>query len=258
MNNSTSAVPTNARYITAAFVLGLAVITYIDRVSLGQAAPYILHDLGLSKIEMGLAFSMFGWAYAIFEIPGGWLGDRIGPRRVLMRIVIWWSFFTAATGWVWNITSLAVTQGLFGAGEAGCFPNITRVLTTWLPAKERERAQAALWLATRWGGALTPLVVVVILRYVSWRVAFSLFGLLGVAWAFGFYRWYRDDPSTHPRVNAAELALLPPPKDTAVVHGGIPWKKLLSRGSILLLCVQYRLSGVRLVVLYHLAADVPA
>ena len=98
---------------------------------------------------MGWTLAAFAWAYAVFEIPGGWLGDKIGPRRVLMRIVIWWSFFTAATGWVWNPSSLIVTRALFGAGEAGAFPNLTRVLTTWLPVKDRERTQAWVWLATR-------------------------------------------------------------------------------------------------------------
>ena len=89
-------VPTRARYVTVAFAMTLAVIMYIDRVCISQAAPLISHDLGLTKIQMGWAFSIFGWAYALFEIPGGWLADRMGPRRVLMRIVIWWSFFTAA------------------------------------------------------------------------------------------------------------------------------------------------------------------
>ena len=153
---------------------------------------------GLTAIQMGWAFSVFGWAYALFEMPGGWLGDRLGARRVLMRIVIWWSFFTAATGWVWNTTSLIVTRTLFGAGEAGAFPNMTRIFTTWLPGRERERAQAILWLASRWGGALTPLLVAYILQFMSWRRAFELFGALGVIWAVVFYRWYRDDPGDAP------------------------------------------------------------
>lgn len=217
----------------------LAIIMYIDRVCISQAAPAIRADLRLSAIQMGWAFSVFGWAYALFEIPGGWLADRIGPRRVLMRIVIWWSLFTAATGWTWNATSLLVTRTLFGAGEAGCFPNLTRVFTTWLPATERERAQAILWLSARWGGALTPLLVAYVLDVVTWRRAFELFGLLGVVWAIGFYRWYRDDPATHARVNAAELALLPPSRETAVVHGPIPWRLLVSTPAIWLLCAQY-------------------
>ena len=162
----------------------LAVIMYIDRVCISQAGPLISQDLGLTKIQMGWAYSIFGWAYALFEVPGGWLSDRLGPRRVLMRIVMWWSFFTAATGWVWNLTSLLVTRALFGVGEAGCFPSLTRVFTLWLPGAERERAQANLWLAARWGGAFTPLLVVYVLDYVSWRRAFELFGILGVVWAW--------------------------------------------------------------------------
>ncbi len=127
--------PTKARHIVTAFAVALAVITYIDRVGISVAAPLIREDLKLTTIQMGWALSAFGWAYAIFEIPGGWLGDKIGPRRVLMRIVIWWSFFTAATGWAWNLSSLVTIRALFGAGEAGAFPNLTRIFTTWLPVR---------------------------------------------------------------------------------------------------------------------------
>src|SRR5512141_659706 len=155
--------PTRARHVVTLFAVTLAMITYIDRVCISQTAPAMRQDLGLSAIEMGRAFSVFAWAYALFEVPGGWLGDRLGPRRVLMRVVLWWSFFTAATGWVWNATSLIVTRTLFGAGEAGCFPNLTRVFTTWLPSSKRERSQAILWLSARWGGALTPLLVAYVL-----------------------------------------------------------------------------------------------
>src|SRR6476619_3611500 len=124
-----AAPPTRARHVVAVFAVTLAVITYIDRVCISQAAPSIRADLGLSAIEMGWAFTAFAWAYALFEIPGGWLGDRIGPRRVLMRIVVWWSFFTAATGWAFNLKSLLVTRFLFGAGEAGCFPNLAKMFS---------------------------------------------------------------------------------------------------------------------------------
>ena len=231
--------PTRARHVTIWFCIALAVITYIDRVCISQAAPAMRNELGLTAIQMGWAFSVFGWAYAFFEVPGGWLGDRMGARRVLMRIVIWWSFFTAATGWVWNTTSLIVTRTLFGAGEAGAFPNMTRIFTTWLPGRERERAQAILWLSSRWGGALTPLLVAYILQFMSWRRAFELFGALGVIWAVAFYRWYRDDPSEHRSVNRAELAMLPPTSETAVVAGHLPWRLLVSKPAIWLLCAQY-------------------
>ena len=152
---TTSQRPTGARHWVIVFAITLSVITYIDRVCISQAAPLMRRDLGLSAMQMGAVFSAFAWAYAMFEVPGGWLGDWLGPRRVLMRIVIWWSFFTAATGWVWNYVSLWVTRFLFGAGEAGCFPNLTKAFTTWLPQHERVRAQGIMWMSARWGGAFT-------------------------------------------------------------------------------------------------------
>ena len=249
--------PTRARNIAVVFTIVLAIITYIDRVCISMAAPAIQKDLGLSAIQMGWAFSVFGWAYAFFEVPGGWLADRLGPRRVLMRIVVWWSFFTAATGWAWSFSSLIVTRTLFGAGEAGAFPNMTRIFTTWLPKAEREKAQATLWLASRWGGALTPLLVAYILQFLSWRRAFEVFGVLGVIWAVAFYRWFRDDPATHPSVNAAELALLPPARETAPVAGpaavAAAGVEGVSLAAVRAVCV----SGVRLVVLRHVAAHLP-
>jgi len=234
MNN-----PTRARYVVAAFAVALAIITYIDRVGISVAGPTISKELGLTRVQMGWALAAFGWAYALFEIPGGWLGDRIGPRRVLMRIVIWWSFFTAATGWAWSSASLIATRALFGAGEAGAFPNLTRVFTTWLPVKERERAQAVLWLATRVSGAFTPLLVALLISGIGWRRTFEVFGVIGIIWAVLFYRWYRDTPAEHPSVNQAELALLPPAKDTAIAHTGVPWGVIFSNPHVWLLSIQY-------------------
>src|SRR3954471_24515213 len=160
--HTTLAQPTRVRYWVIVFAVTLAVVTYIDRVCISFAMPTMSKELHLDSVAVGTAFSAFGWAYALCEIPGGYLGDRFGPRTILMRIVLWWSFFTAATGWVWNATSLAVTRFLFGAGEAGCFPNLTKMFTTWLPERERVRAQGITWLSARWGGAFTaPLVAAV-------------------------------------------------------------------------------------------------
>jgi MFS family permease len=231
--------PTTARHVVTAFAVALAVITYVDRVAIAVAVPFITKDLGLTRTEMGWALFAFAWSYALLEIPGGWLGDRFGSRRVLMRIVIWWSVFTAATGWAWSAVSLVVIRALFGAGEAGAFPNITRILTTWLPVKERERAQATVWLATRVSGAFTPVVIALLIGALGWRRTFEVCGLLGVIWAVLFYRWYRDSPAEHPAVNAAELAMLPPAKDTAIAHEGVPWRVIFSKKSVWLLSIQY-------------------
>src|SRR6185436_9433651 len=184
---------------------------------------------------MGYVFSAFAWAYALFEIPGGWLGDVIGPRKVLMRVVVMWSVFTAATGWAWNLTSLIVCRFFFGMGEAGCFPNITKAFSIWLPGVERVRAQGIMWLSARWGGAFTPLLVAWVLGFVSWRFAFFLFGLIGVVWAIFFYRWFRDNPREHPSVNAGELAVLDSAEHAAVVHGPVPWGKFVRSRTVWLL-----------------------
>jgi MFS family permease len=221
------------------FAVTLGVITYIDRVCISQAAPFMTEDLGLTKAQMGWVFAAFAWSYALFEIPGGYLGDWIGPRKVLMRIVIWWSFFTAATGWVWNYISLLVMRFMFGAGEAGCFPNLTKAFTTWLPPGERVRAQGIMWMSARWGGAFTPLLVFWVLQFVSWRRAFEIFGAIGVLWAIWFYWWYRDNPRDNKKINEAELALLEGSEELASGHGDVPWGKLLRSKQAWLLCLQY-------------------
>ena len=234
-----SAAPTRARYWVIVFAITLAFIQYLDRVCISQAAPFISADLDLNEAQMGYVFSAFTLAYALFEIPTGWLGDRVGPRRILMRVVLWWSFFTAATGWAWNLGAMLVTRFLFGAGEAGCFPNLTKALSTWLPTRDRTRAQALMWMGARWGGASAPLLVVAVMAFVSWRTAFMLFALLGVVWAVIFFVWFRDNPRDHRGVNAAELELLKENEQNVHGHGDVPWAKLVRSPSVWLLGVQY-------------------
>jgi ACS family glucarate transporter-like MFS transporter len=231
--------PTRVRYWVIGFAITLAIIQYIDRVAISQAMPDIARDLNFSDKQRGLVFSAFTLAYALFEIPTGWLGDKIGARKVLMRVVLWWSFFTAATGWAWNYTSMLVTRFLFGAGEAGCFPNLTKAFSAWLPTRDRTRAQALMWMGARWGGASAPLLVVMVMTFMSWRWAFLVFALLGVVWAIIFYAWFRDNPRDHKSVNAAELELLKENAHNVHGHGNVPWRKLITRPTLWLLGAQY-------------------
>lgn len=227
------------RYWVIVFAVALAVIQYVDRVCISKAMPTIRSDLGFSDVETGYIFGAFTLAYALFEIPSGWLGDRIGPRKVLLRVVLWWSAFTAATGWVMSATAMVVVRFLFGAGEAGCFPNVTKAFTAWLPRSEWFRAQSVLWVAARWGGGLTPLLVVAILGLVNWRIAFQLFAVLGLLWAVAFYRWFRDSPAEHPSVNAAERDML---AETAALdsrEAAVPWSAFLGSPTAWLLWLQY-------------------
>ena len=230
---------TRARYWVIIFAITLAVIQYLDRVCISQAAPFISEDLKLSTKQMGYIFSAFTFAYALFEIPTGWLGDKIGARRVLMRVVLWWSFFTAATGWAWSYSSMLITRFLFGAGEAGCFPNLTKAFSAWLPTRDRTRAQALMWMGARWGGASAPLLVVGVMTFVSWRMAFMFFAVLGVAWSLVFWAWFRDNPRDHKSVNAAELELLKENEQNVHGHGNVPWRKLVRRPAVWLLGAQY-------------------
>src|SRR5277367_6329080 len=196
------------RYGVVLLAIGLAVLSYVQRVAISQAAGPISHDLGISKQQMGLIFGAFGLSYALFEIPMGLLGDRLGVRRVLAQIVLAWSAFTALTGAAWNVPSLVVIRFLFGAGEAGCFPNLTRMLSAWLPAQERVTAQSLMWAFTRWGGAATPPLALLCIAWLGWRWAFVAFAALGLVWCAVFAIWFRDDPAQHSGVNAAELEML--------------------------------------------------
>src|SRR5712691_3672222 len=161
--------PTKVRYGVLGFACSLSMITYLDRVCFGTVAPHIQSEFGLSETQKGLLFSAFALAYAAFEVPSGWLGDVFGPRRTLIRIVLWWSVFTALTGLVFPTTSLALAwlpfvamltvRFLFGMGEAGAYPNIARAFHNWFPYAERGFAQGTVWMAGRFGGGITPLIV---------------------------------------------------------------------------------------------------
>jgi len=238
--------PSNTRYWVVVFAVVLAVIQYIDRVCISKSKGAIQADLQLDDIAMGKVLGAFALAYALFEIPSGWLGDRFGPRKALIRVVLWWSFFTIATGWVGGLISLVVVRFLFGAGEAGCFPNLTRAFVNWLQPHERVRAQSILWLCARWGGAVTPLLVLAVLRWFKgagfehpWRQSFFLFGALGVVWTLVFAWWFRDNPKDHPGVNAAEKELLAPNAAYASGHGSVPWGVFASSKAAWLLWAQY-------------------
>jgi len=227
------------RYWVIWFAITLAIITYIDRVCMSQAKANIQGEFSLTDKQMGLVFSAFGLAYALFEVPMGWLGDRGGPRRVLMKVVIMWSVFTAATGGALNYFTLLLSRFLFGVGEAGAFPNITKIFTIWLPAAERVRAQGLMWMSARWAGALTPLLVVWMMSLIGWRWTFVCFGGIGIVWAIAFYSWFRDNPRDHPAVNEGELALLDGAAVNMAGHGPVPWKRFLASRTVWLLWLQY-------------------
>ena len=230
---------TSARYRVTAFAISLAALAYMQRVAISQAAPFIRSDLGLDMRQLGLVFGAFGLAYALFEIPNGLLGDRFGVRATLTRIVVAWSVFTALTGAAWNFVSMWTVRFLFGAGEAGCFPNLTRMLSTWLPEQSRLRAQALMWACSRWAGAATPVLVLELVLWQGWRWSFVVLAVLGFIWAAVFYWWFRDDPAQHPAVNSEELALLRDARNLTTQEGESRWYRALLQAPVLILLGQY-------------------
>lgn len=200
-----------ARYVrfrVIAFTVALAGITYLDRVCIGTLAPSIMHDLSLSRREMSYVFSAFAIAYASFEIPSAWWGQRVGTRRVLTRIVAWWSTFTMATGTVTSYQMMLVVRFLFGIGEAGAWPNVARTFSRWIPFAERGRAQGVFFAGAFLAGGLTPAVVSWLEPRLGWRGVFFAVGSVGFVWAAAWYWWFRDDPAEHPQVSREELALI--------------------------------------------------
>ncbi len=188
-----------------AMTVALAFLTYMDRVCISVTAPAILRDLRLSNIQMGFVFSAFTAAYALFEIPTGLWADRIGSRRVLTRIVTWWSIFTGLTGVAWNFPSLLALRALFGAGEAGAWPTVARALSRWFPEQERGTAQGIFFMGAHLGGGLTPILVAAIAARIGWRGTFPLLSVFGFIWAASWFRWYRDEPRDHASITAEEL-----------------------------------------------------
>ncbi len=224
-----------------AFLCTLSFVLYLDRVCIGKAVGPIRDDLGLTNTQMGYAMGAFLIAYGLFEVPTGHWGDRFGSRRVLTRIVVWWSVFTALTGAATGLWMLVTIRFLFGAGEAGAYPNMVRTIARWFPLNERGAAQGIVITSAQLGGALAPVMAAHLIELIGWRSTFVVFSLLGIVWAAAFYWWYRDDPremtgqvvrENDHAIAAAQSSLAP--RENAV-DANIPWKSILTNSNVWLL-----------------------
>lgn len=228
---------TRARYGVLSFLCSLSFVLYLDRVCIGKAVVEIQRDLGLSNTQIGYALGAFTIAYGLFEVPTGRWGDRFGSRGVLTRIVLWWSLFTALTGAASGLLMLVAVRFLFGAGEAGAYPNAARVIARWFPLGERGRVQGLMLTSAQLGAALAPAMAAYLILGVGWRWTFVVFSIFGVVWAAAFYLWFRDDPAEHFATNAAERAIIDGGRisDQATHALAIPWRSILANSNIWLL-----------------------
>ena len=226
------------RHRVLGFLFLLSVITYIDRVCISVAGKTIQEDMGIAPEKWGWILGAFAISYAAFEIPSGSMGDRIGPRKVLTRIVIWWSAFTSLTGVVRSFPALLGVRFLFGAGEAGAYPNSSAAISRWFPFVERARAHGLVWMASRVGGAISPLLVVPIQAAYGWRTSFIVFGVMGVAWAAAWYWWFRDHPSEKAGVTASEIEEIGTGAKPEA-HAGLPWGQALRSPNLWWIMLMY-------------------
>ncbi len=223
---------TNARRVTLVFAVTVAFITYLDRVCISVAAPFMIEDLGLSSAQMGYVFSAFALAYGLFQIPTGWIGDRFGQKRLMAPIVAAWSLLTILTGAVRGFATLAGIRFLFGTAQAGAFPTLTRALARWFPASGRGGTTGLMWMGARLGGSVAPPLAALLIALIGWRPTFAVLGATGLFWCWLFWRWYADDPAEHPGVGEGELAYIrsegTPPGEAAT----IPWRSMLVDGNL--------------------------
>jgi sugar phosphate permease len=203
-------------------------ITYIDRVNIGTAAPAMQKELGLSNVELGLAFSAFAYPYAFFQIAGGWLGDRLGPRMTLLICGTIWSAATVLMGFVEGAMSLVAVRFLLGVGEGSAFPTATRALSNWMAADRRGFAQGITHSFSRLGNALTPPIVAILITAMSWRGSFIVVGVISFAWVVLWWFYFRDDPRQHKHITEREIAVLPSVAEIAK-RRSVPWRRLLKR-----------------------------
>ncbi|HTR67642.1 MAG TPA: MFS transporter [Terriglobales bacterium] len=230
---------TRVRWKVLAWLCSFSAITYVGRVAIIQVQDRIEFDLHITPTRLAYAFSSFALAYALFEVPSGWLGDRLGPRKVLIRIILFWIVFTALTGVAWSLMALVVVRFFFGAGEAGAFPNIGRASREWFPFSERGLTQGLVWLFARWGGALAPLLIMLFSLPFSWRGGFVLMSLLGAVWLWGFATFYRDSPQEDPRVNAAERSLITEGRKAVGTSLPLSWSTMLRSPTLWSLSLMY-------------------
>lgn len=218
-------IPYRRRVLILLFFLIL--ITYLDRVCISLVGVRIKSAFHLSNEQFGWVLGAFVLAYALFEIPSGIMVDRIGQRAVFIRIVLWWSLFTALTGAVTGLTSLLITRFLFGMGESGAYPTSSSTIARWFPASETGRSMSVLFFGQNAGAAIAPLIVVPIAISFGWRAPFFVNGCIGLAWALLCWLWFRNEPSEMKNISREELALIESERRFVKQKELFPWKKVL-------------------------------
>ncbi|WP_183580377.1 MFS transporter [Mucilaginibacter sp. X5P1] len=227
------------RYQVLALLSALAVITYLDRTSISVSGPRITQSLHLTETEYGWLQAAFSIAYGLFQIPMGILGDRKGVRTVLLIVVIWWSLFTFLTGLSNTFAILLIVRFLFAVGESGAFPNIAVAISKWFPVQERARAQGYIWMFSRIGAALSPLIIVPLQKVYGWHVVFFVFGFIGIGWGLIWYFWFRENPSEMPGISIEEIKEIESNRKIKKNSAPLSFRQLINNRNLWALVLMY-------------------
>jgi ACS family glucarate transporter-like MFS transporter len=227
------------RYRVGLLLFFLILITYLDRVTISLVGVRIKTALHFSNTQFGYVLGAFALAYALFEVPSALLGDRWGQRKVFLRIVIWWSVFTALTGAANGFMSLIIVRFLFGMGEAGAYPNSTGTVCRWFPKSETSLGIALFSMGSSAGAGIAPLIVVPIAIAFGWRAPFFVNAVLGLGWVVVCYRWFRNHPSEMSRISAEEKNLIETNRRFVSGHAGFSFREVFRRPMLLLLIAAY-------------------
>jgi len=252
---------THVRWYVMACIVLVTMLNYLDRLNFSIAGKYIQDELSLSTQTMGWVFSAFLLGYALCQVPGGWAGDKYGPRDVMTVAILVWSIFTALTGLapdlpttrlVSVVGSLIVVRFLVGVGEAANSPNNNKIVSNWIGTHHRGFGSSFTILGIGLGGSMTPPLIAWVMQHWGWRSCFYLSGLLGLFVAL-VWQWYvTDRPEEHAGVNQAELNLIRSGRtETKAANGAkVRWGKMLSSRSVWGLLLGYFCQGYP-IYFYH-------
>ncbi|WP_321996620.1 MFS transporter [Draconibacterium orientale] len=229
------------RFILVAFTFLISVLMYVDRACIGAAKGSVSDEFGLSNIQWAWVMAAFTLGYALMQTPSGKLADKKGARLVMSGIITVWSILTALTGAAWNFISMVVIRFLFGSGEAGAFPTLSKVVYKWFPVKERGIIQGINFSGSRIGGAVAYPIVVALIALLGWRGSFFIFGAVGLLFATAWWFYFRNLPEESKLVGEEEkqYILKTRQQDESVKKVSLSFAKTLQSKNMLLAMVQY-------------------
>lgn len=223
----------------------LSAVAYLDRVNISIAGSSIAAEYHLSHIQLGWIFSAFLVGYALFQTPGGWLADRLGPRRVLTAGVLWWGIFTALTAVVstkiaFAVLLFAAVRFLLGAGEAIIYPASNQFVSRWIPSAERGIANGLIFAGVGVGAGITPILITHVMVRYGWRWSFWMSAIIGLIAGTAWYFVARDTPEEHPHVSVSELTHIQAGRTAkSAADGRIRWGTIIRSKEVLALTLSY-------------------